>query len=307
MGNIEVERDKKMTNLVIEKAKVLIEALPYIRAFNGNIVVVKYGGSAMLDPNINETIVQDISLLKLVGLKPVVVHGGGPEINKMLERVGIQSEFVEGLRVTTKETVEVVEMVLAGKVNKNIVSMITKEGGQAVGITGKDGKLLEAKKICKGNIDLGYVGEIVKVNTGIIDTLINNDFIPVISPIGADDEGNTYNINADYAAVAIAGALKAQKLVFLTDVEGVLKDKEDPSSLISYLSRKEALKYIEEGVIAGGMIPKVECCMEAIDKGVSMVHILDGRVQHALVLEIYTHKGIGTMMYDKELSECKGQ
>lgn len=294
-----------MTDLVsIEKAKVLIEALPYIRAFNGNIVVVKYGGSAMLDPEINQSIVQDIVLMKLVGLKPVIVHGGGPEINQMLDRVGIQSEFVDGLRVTTKETVEVVEMVLAGKVNKSIVSMINEHGGNAVGITGKDGRLLETTKINKGYIDLGYVGEIAKVNTGIIKTLIDNDFIPIISPIGADDQGNTYNINADYAAVAIASALKAEKLVFLTDVEGVLKDKNDSSSLISYLSTKQAKKYIEKGIIAGGMIPKVECCMKALYKGVSMVHILDGRLQHALILEIYTKKGIGTMMYHKEDEIC---
>lgn len=296
----------KMTDITIEKAKVLIEALPYIRAFNGNIVVVKYGGSAMLDPEINQSIVQDIVLLKLVGLKPVIVHGGGPEINNMLDKVGIKSEFVEGLRVTTKETVEVVEMVLAGKVNKSIVSMINDQGGKAVGITGKDGRLLEATKINKGYVDLGYVGEIAKVNTEIITTLIDNDFIPVISPIGADDQGNTYNINADYAAVAIAGALKAEKLVFLTDVEGVLKDKNDPNSLISYLSTKQAKKYIEKGVIAGGMIPKVECCMKALYKGVSMVHILDGRLQHALILEIYTEKGIGTMIYEKEDEICRG-
>lgn len=295
-----------MTDITIEKAKVLIEALPYIRAFNGNIVVVKYGGSAMLDPQINQSIVQDIVLLKLVGLKPVIVHGGGPEINNMLDKVGIKSEFVEGLRVTTKETVEVVEMVLAGKVNKSIVSMINDQGGKAVGITGKDGRLLEATKINKGYVDLGYVGEIAKVNTEIITTLIDNDFIPVISPIGADDQGNTYNINADYAAVAIAGALKAEKLVFLTDVEGVLKDKNDPNSLISYLSTKQAKKYIEKGVIAGGMIPKVECCMKALYKGVSMVHILDGRLQHALILEIYTEKGIGTMIYEKEDEICRG-
>lgn len=296
---------ERMTDSVIEKAKVLIEALPYIRAFNGNIVVIKYGGSAMLDPQINKSIVQDIVLLKLVGLKPVIVHGGGPEINRMLDRVGIKSEFVEGLRVTTKETVEVVEMVLAGKVNKSIVSMINDQGGKAVGITGKDGKLLEATKMNKGYVDLGYVGEIAKVNTELIKTLIDNDFIPIVSPIGADDKGNTYNINADYAAVAIAGALKAEKLVFLTDVEGVLRDKGDPSSLISYLSTKQAKKYIEKGIIAGGMIPKVECCMKALYKGVSMVHILDGRVQHALILEIYTQKGIGTMIYDKEEELCK--
>ncbi|PHV69507.1 acetylglutamate kinase [Sporanaerobium hydrogeniformans] len=284
----------------LEKAQVLIEALPYIQAFNGNRVVIKYGGSAMLDPEINKTIVQDMVLLKLVGLKPIIVHGGGPEINNMLKRLDIQSEFINGLRVTTKETMEVVEMVLAGKVNKQIVEMISGQGGLAVGLTGKDGKILRAKKLQKGEIDLGFVGEIEKVHTELIETLINSDFIPVISPIGSDEEGNTYNINADYAAVAIAGALKAQKLVFLTDVEGVLKDKDDPSSLISFLNDEEAKKYIEEGIIAGGMIPKVECCMEAIEEGVSMVHILDGRQKHALILEIYTPNGIGTMLYKKE-------
>ncbi|WP_070000239.1 acetylglutamate kinase [Cellulosilyticum sp. I15G10I2] len=291
-------------NVVLEKANVLIEALPYIRAFNGNTVVIKYGGSAMLDPEINKTIVQDMVLLKLVGLKPVIVHGGGPEINGMLKRLDIQSEFINGLRVTTKETMEVVEMVLAGKVNKQIVEMISGQGGLAVGLTGKDGKILRAKKIIKEGADLGFVGEIEKVNTSLIHTLIDNGFIPVISPIGSDDEGNTYNINADYAAVAIAAALKAQKLVFLTDVEGVLKDKDDPSTLISYLNDEEAKDYIASGVIAGGMIPKVECCMEAIEKGVSMVHILDGRLGHALVLEIYTHSGIGTMMYKKGDDVC---
>ena len=254
----------------------------------------------MLDPEINKTIVQDIVLLKLVGLKPVIVHGGGPEINNMLKRLDIQSEFINGLRVTTKETMEVVEMVLAGKVNKQIVEMISGQGGCPVGLTGKDGKILRAKKLNKDGVDLGFVGEIEKVNTRLIKSLIDNDFIPIIAPIGSDEEGNTYNINADYAAVAIAGALNAQKLVFLTDVEGVLKDKDDPKSLISFLSDSEAKKYIESGIIAGGMIPKVECCMEAIEEGVSMVHILDGRKKHALILEIYTPNGIGTMMYKKE-------
>ena len=284
----------------LEKAKVLIDALPYIREFNGNTVVIKYGGSAMLDPEINKTIVQDIVLLKLVGLKPVIVHGGGPEINSMLKRLDIQSEFINGLRVTTKETMEVVEMVLAGKVNKQIVEMISGQGGCPVGLTGKDGKILKAKKLNKDGVDLGFVGEIEHVNTRLIKSLIDNDFIPIIAPIGSDDEGNTYNINADYAAVAIAGALNAQKLVFLTDVEGVLKDKDDPQSLISFLSDIEAKKHIESGIIAGGMIPKVECCMEAIEKGVPMVHILDGRKKHALILEIYTPNGIGTMIYKKE-------
>ncbi len=282
-----------------EKAQVLIDALPYIREFNGHTVVIKYGGSAMLDPNINQTIVQDIVMLKLVGLKPIIVHGGGPEINNMLARLNIKSEFINGLRVTTKETMEVVEMVLAGKVNKQIVEMISQQGGCPVGLTGKDGKMIRAKKLEKDGVDLGFVGDIVKVNTRLLKSLIDNSFIPIISPIGSDDEGNTYNINADYAAVAIAAAMNAEKLVFLTDVEGVLKDKDDPSSLISFLNDEEAKAYIHDGIIAGGMIPKVECCMEAIEKGVSMVHILDGRKKHALLLEIYTPNGIGTMMYKK--------
>ncbi|MEE1072739.1 MAG: acetylglutamate kinase [Cellulosilyticum sp.] len=286
-----------------EKAQVLIDALPYIREFNGHTVVIKYGGSAMLDPEINKTIVQDIVMLKLVGLKPIIVHGGGPEINNMLGRLGIQSQFINGLRVTTKETMEVVEMVLAGKVNKQIVEMISRQGGCPVGLTGKDGKILRAKKIEKDGIDLGYVGDIVKVNTRLLKSLIDDSFIPIIAPIGSDDEGNTYNINADYAAVAIAAAMQAEKLVFLTDVEGVLKDKDDASSLISFLSDQEAKRYIKEGIIKGGMIPKVECCMEAIEKGVSMVHILDGRKKHALVLEIYTPNGIGTMLYKKKEDE----
>lgn len=284
----------------LEKAQVLIDALPYIREFNGNTVVIKYGGSAMLDPNINETIIQDIVLLKLVGLKPVIVHGGGPEINSMLKRLNIESKFINGLRVTTKETMEVVEMVLAGKVNKQIVEMIAEQGGCPVGLTGKDGKMLRAKKLEKDGIDLGFVGEIEKVNTRLLKSLLDDSFIPIIAPIGADDEGNTYNINADYAAVAIASALHAEKLVFLTDVEGVLKDKDDPSSLISFLSNEQAREYIASGVVAGGMIPKVECCMEAIDEGVPMVHILDGRKKHALILEIYTPNGIGTMLYKEE-------
>lgn len=294
-----------MTSQIIGKAKVLSEALPYIQAFKDQIVVIKYGGSAMLDPAINKTIVQDMVLLKSVGLKPVIVHGGGPEINQMLNKMSIESSFIDGLRVTTKETVEVVEMVLAGKVNKKIVSMIHDQGGSAVGLTGKDGLMIEAKKMNKEGIDLGFVGDVTKINTKLIDTLIEGDFIPVIAPIGTDRMGNTYNINADYAAVAIAGALKAQKLVFLTDVEGVLKDKDDPSSLMSYLSKEEAKGYLEDGTIKGGMIPKVTCCLEAMEEGVEMVHILDGRVEHSLILEIYTHKGIGTMLYTKaEGSVC---
>ncbi|MDD3014749.1 MAG: acetylglutamate kinase [Candidatus Gastranaerophilales bacterium] len=280
----------------IEKAKVLIEALPYIKDFYGKTLVIKYGGSAMLDENIRETVIQDIVLMKLIGINVVIVHGGGPEINKMLKQLGKESEFINGLRVTDEETMEVVQMVLAGKINKDIVGYIQSNGLKAVGICGKDGNLLQAqKKLIDGN-DVGFLGEIVNVDTSLIETLIEKDFIPVISPIGTDDNKNSYNINADYAAASIAGALKAQKLIFLTDIEGVLKDIDDKSSLISSLKVSEVPGLIENKVISGGMIPKVDCCVEAIKKGVKAVHILDGRTEHSLLLEIFTQKGIGTIV-----------
>lgn len=283
----------------IEKAKVLVEALPYIKEFSGKTVVIKYGGSAMVDDRIKEMVIEDIVLMKLVGFKPVIVHGGGKEISSTLSRMGIDSEFYNGLRVTTKETVEVVEMVLSGKVNKDIVQLIQNHNLSAVGISGKDGKTLKVnKKIVEGK-DIGYVGEIKEVDTTLIRSLINSDFIPVIAPIGTDDHGETYNINADYAASAIAGALKAEKLIFLTDVEGVLKDVSDSSSLISQISIEEVDDYIRSDVIAGGMIPKVMCCVEGIEKGVKNVHILDGRVEHSLLLEIFTKSGVGTMFSKK--------
>ncbi|WP_425278640.1 acetylglutamate kinase [Defluviitalea saccharophila] len=282
--------------LYIEKAKVLVEALPYIKEFYGKTVVIKYGGSAMIDDMIKETVIQDIILMKLVGINPVIVHGGGPDINKALKQMDKQSEFVNGLRVTDRETMEIVEMVLAGKVNKSIVSHIQNQGINAVGISGKDGATLQAEKKLVNGMDVGFVGEVVDVNTKLITTLIEQDFIPVIAPIGIDKEGNSYNINADYAAVAVAGALKAQKLVFLTDVEGVLKDVSDSSSIISRLSIKDVDQYIKNGIISGGMIPKVECCVEGVKKGVKTVHILDGRVEHCLLLEIFTQKGVGTMI-----------
>jgi len=280
----------------IEKAKVLIEALPYIKDFYGKTIVIKYGGSAMLDENISETIIQDIVLMKLIGINVVIVHGGGPEINKMLKQLGKEPEFIKGLRVTDEETMEVVQMVLTGKVNKDIVGHIQSNGLKAVGISGKDGNLLQAqKKLIDGN-DVGYLGEIVSVDTSLIETLVEKDFIPVISPIGTDNDRNTYNINADYAAASIAGALKAQKLIFLTDIEGVLKDINDKSSLISSLKVSEVSELTENKVISGGMIPKVDCCVEAIKKGVKAVHILDGRIEHSLLLEIFTQKGIGTIV-----------
>lgn len=295
MGSIERKGEMKM-ELYIEKAKVLVEALPYIKEFYGKTVVIKYGGSAMIDDMIKETVIQDIILMKLVGINPVIVHGGGPDINKALKQMDKQSEFVNGLRVTDRETMEIVEMVLAGKVNKSIVSHIQNQGINAVGISGKDGATLQAEKKLVNGMDVGFVGEVVDVNTKLITTLIEQDFIPVIAPIGIDKEGNSYNINADYAAVAVAGALKAQKLVFLTDVEGVLKDVSDSSSIISRLSIKDVDQYIKNGIISGGMIPKVECCVEGVKKGVKTVHILDGRVEHCLLLEIFTQKGVGTMI-----------
>lgn len=279
----------------IEKAKVLVEALPYIKQFNGKTVVIKYGGSAMVDDRIKETVIQDIVLMKLVGMRPVIVHGGGKEISRLLERVGIESSFQNGLRVTTMETVEVVEMVLSGKVNKDIVQLIQNHGINAVGISGKDGRTLKVKKLYSNGDDIGFVGEVTEVNTGLIDSLLANDFIPIIAPIGTDEAGQTYNINADYAASAIAGALDAEKLIFLTDVEGVLKDVKDPSSLISKITVEEVDMYIQQGIISGGMIPKVDCCVQGIHLGVNNVHILDGRVEHSLLLEIFTKSGVGTM------------
>lgn len=279
---------------VIEKAKVLIEALPYIKEFNSKIVVIKYGGSAMVDDHIKGTVIEDIVLMKLVGLKPVIVHGGGNEISELLKKIGKKSEFINGLRVTDAETVEVVEMVLSGKINKGIVQLIQNHGINAVGISGKDGKTLTVEKM-KGDVDYGFVGEIKEVDTNLILSLIEHDFIPVIAPLGTDDKGNTYNINADYAASAIAGALNAEKLLFLTDVEGVLRNVEDKSSLISKLTLEEVEKYKEEGIISGGMIPKVDCCVEGIKAGVKNVHILDGRVEHCMLLEIFTKSGVGTM------------
>ncbi|PKM67632.1 MAG: acetylglutamate kinase [Firmicutes bacterium HGW-Firmicutes-2] len=279
----------------INKAKVLIEALPYIKEFNGKKVVIKYGGSAMVDDAIKASVIEDIVLMKLVGFQPVIVHGGGKEISDMLTAIGIESRFQNGLRVTDAATVDVVEMVLAGKVNKSIVQLIQNHDINAVGITGKDGKTLKVKKKLVDGEDIGFVGEITKVNTKLIDSLLENDFIPVIAPIGTDEAGNTYNINADYAASAIAGALEAEKLIFLTDVEGVLRDVDDTSSLISRIAMDEVDTLIKEGVISGGMIPKVECCVEGLNHGVRSVHILDGRVLHSMLLEIFTKQGVGTM------------
>jgi len=285
----------------ILKAEVLIEAIPYIRRFAGSIVVVKYGGSAMVDENLKKSVIQDIAMLKYIGLKPVVVHGGGKEITSLLDRLGKKSEFLDGLRVTDEETAQVAEMVLSGSIAKALVDELEGVGIKAVGISGKDGRtMLCSKKLDEKGRDLGFVGQIDKVDTSLLDTLLANNFVPVVSPVGVDGKGNTYNINADYAASAIAGALSAQKLMFLTDVEGILKDKDDPASILRSLNKGQALAYIADGTIKGGMIPKVQCCIDGLEKGVESVHVLDGRVSHAILLEIFTTKGIGTMVTDKE-------
>jgi acetylglutamate kinase len=286
----------------ILKAEVLIEAIPYIRRFAGSIVVVKYGGSAMVDENLKKSVIQDIAMLKYIGLKPVVVHGGGKEITSLLDRLGKKSEFLDGLRVTDEETAQVAEMVLSGSIAKALVDELEGVGIKAVGISGKDGRtMLCSRKLDEKGRDLGFVGQIDKVDTSLLDTLLANNFVPVVSPVGVDGKGNTYNINADYAASAVAGALSAQKLMFLTDVEGILKDKDDPSSILRTLSKAQALSYIADGTIKGGMIPKVQCCIDGLEKGVESVHVLDGRVSHAILLEIFTTKGIGTMVTDKEI------
>ena len=278
---------------VIEKAQTLIEAMPYIKKFQGKTVVVKYGGSAMLDENLKYNVIKDVAMLKLVGMKPVIVHGGGKEISKWVEKVGKEAEFINGLRVTDAETMEIAEMVLA-KVNKELVAMVESLGVNAVGISGKDGGLLKCRKKQTEGGDIGFVGEVTKVEPKILEDLLEKDFLPIIFPVGYDDEFATYNINADDAACAIAEAVHAEKLAFLSDIEGVYKDKDDPSSLISELHVDEAQKLIDDGYVGGGMIPKLKNCIDAIEEGVNRVHILDGRIPHSLLLEIFTNKGIGT-------------
>lgn len=279
--------------LWLEKANVLIEALPYIQRFQGKTIVVKYGGSAMVDHELKKSVIRDVALLKLVGFRPIIVHGGGKEITKWVNKVGLETNFVNGLRVTDKPTMEVAEMVL-NKVNKGLVSMMEKTGLKAVGISGKDGTILQVDKKLSGGRDIGYVGEVKKVNTALLDTLLDNDFIPVICPIGSDDEYHSYNINADDAACAIAREVKASKLVFLTDIEGVYRNPLDKSSLISELTIPEAEEFLQSGNVGGGMLPKLQNCIDAIKAGVSRVHILDGRIEHCLLLEFFTDKGIGT-------------
>lgn len=281
---------------VIEKAQVLLEALPYIREFTGKVVVIKYGGHAMVDEALKRQFAMDVVLLKYIGLNPVVVHGGGPQINEMLDRLKIESSFVDGLRVTDDATMEVVEMVLGGRVNKEIVNLIQGAGGRAVGLSGKDGGLIRARKLyarTKGGeaADIGAVGEVEEVHAGVIETLDQGGFIPVIAPIGVGAGGETYNINADLVAGKVAGALAAEKLVLLTDVAGIL-DKD--GRLLSTLRKAEIPELVERGVIRGGMIPKVQCALDALDDGVKKVHIIDGRLEHAVLLEIFTKGGVGT-------------
>lgn len=281
---------------VINKASILTEALPYIQKFSGITVVIKYGGAALVNEEIKKTVMADIALMKYVGFKPVVVHGGGKDINKALEKVGIEPKFIDGLRVTDEPTMEIVQQVLAGKINKNITSELCQHGINAVGICGKDAGFMKVKKASPNGLDLGLVGDVTEVKTDLITTLINNDFVPVISSIGVDDEGNSYNVNADYAAVAVAGALKAEKLVFITDVAGIMEDVNDPDSVISVIKSDEVHEKIDNGIISGGMIPKVQCCIAGVEAGVKNVHILDGRIAHCLILEIFTNKGIGTLI-----------
>ncbi|MEG2440950.1 MAG: acetylglutamate kinase [Acetivibrio sp.] len=278
---------------VMTKASTLIEALPYIREFNNKIVVVKYGGSAMLSKERQESVIRDVALLKLVGMQPVIVHGGGKEISSWLSKIGKESEFVKGFRVTDEETMEVAEMVL-NRVNKTLVQMLEKVGVKAVGISGKDGSLLKVEKKRMEGEDLGFVGEVKTVHPEVVHTLLKNDFIPVIAPIGTSEDFETYNINADDAACAIARAIKAEKLAFLTDTEGVYKNPEDKNSLITAMTVTEAESYIKEGFIGGGMLPKLQNCIDAVKDGVSRVHILDGRIKNCLLLEFFTQRGIGT-------------
>jgi len=290
--------DHKEVIIIIEKTehvKILVEALQYIKKFSGKTVIIKYGGSAMKNAELKKTFVEDVAFMNLVGINIIIVHGGGPSINKMLKKLSIEPKFFNGLRITDEETMEVVEMVLAGTVNKGIVNDIQIQGVDALGLCGKDGNLLEAKKKIIDGKDLGFVGEVINVKTSLLKEILKNSIIPVIAPIGKDNLGTTYNINADDVASAISKSLNAEKLVFLTDVSGVFSNIKDNTTLISEMNIDQALSYIEDGIITNGMIPKVKCCVEAIQNGVNSVHIIDGRVEHSLLLEIFTPHGIGTM------------
>lgn len=275
-----------------QRAEVLVQALPYIQSYTDKIVVVKYGGNAMINEELKNAVMGDLVLLSLVGVKVVLVHGGGPEITEMMEKVGKKSEFKNGLRVTDSETAQIVQMVLAGKINKNLVTLMGNIGGKAIGLCGMDGQMIEAKML---NSDLGYVGEITNVNPQPIKDLLNNGYIPIISTVGYDKQGNIYNINADTAAARIAAALGAECLISMTDISGILRDKDDPSSLISKIDKNQVPQLIADGIISGGMIPKANCCVDAIEDGVKKVFIIDGRVPHSILIETLTDEGIGTM------------
>ncbi len=280
-----------------ERAEVLVQALPYIRRYVGKVVVVKYGGNAMVNENLKQQVMEDIVLLWLIGVKIVLVHGGGPEITELMDRLGKKPEFVDGLRVTDKETVDIVQMVLAGKVNKTLVNLLEMKGGRAVGLSGMDGRLIEAKI---KDERLGYVGEITRVHIQPVTDLLDRGYIPVVSTVGCDREGNAYNINGDTAAAHIAGALAAERLIMMTDIAGILRDRNDPSSLIPEITLAEAKGLYETGVISGGMIPKVDCCIEAIRQGVKNVVIMDGRVPHSILMELLTNEGAGTWIREGE-------
>ena len=283
-----------------QRAEVLTQALPYIQQYNGKIVVVKYGGNAMINEQLKEQVMEDIVLLHLVGVKVVLVHGGGPEISELMTRLGKETEFVDGLRVTDKEAVEIVQMVLAGKVNKRLVNLLEMKGGKAMGISGMDGRLIEAKM---RNASLGYVGSITNVNIEPVTDLLENGYIPVVSTLGCDRDGNTYNINGDTAAAFIAGALGAERLIMMTDIAGVLRDRDNADTLIPLITVDEAVELFRQGVISGGMIPKVDCCIDAINRGVKKVIIMDGRVPHSILMEILTDEGAGTMFVGENNGE----
>lgn len=280
-----------------QRAEILTQALPYIQKYNGKILVIKYGGNAMVSEELKHQVMEDIALLRMVGVRVVMVHGGGPEINAMLGRLGKKSEWINGLRVTDKETIDVVQMVLAGKVNKSLVSLLGQQGVKAVGLSGMDDRLIQA--VMK-DPDLGYVGRITNINAQLLLDLIDDGYVPVISTLACDDEGNIYNINADTAAAQIAGALGAESLFMMTDIAGILRDKDDPQSLIPCIDINEAVELFNSGIISGGMIPKVECCIEAIHRGVGRVVVMDGRVSHSILLEILTNEGVGTMVLESK-------
>lgn len=297
---MQTEENKNLNQTDTTRVQVLSEALPYIQQFSGRTVVIKYGGAAMKDSTLKADVIRDIVFLSCVGLRPVIVHGGGPEINTWLTRIGIEPQFKNGLRVTDASTMEVVEMVLVGRVNKEIVDLINRAGGDAVGLCGKDGASIKARP--QGGEDIGFVGEVSSIDVQLVESLVNSNYIPVISSVAADENGQSYNINADTVAGELAAALNAEKLILLTDTPGILRDRENPESLITKLDIHQAREAIDSGIVAGGMIPKVTCCVRSLAQGVRAAHIIDGRVPHALLLEIFTDAGIGTMMVASEFT-----